>query len=47
MAKWHALTFMGPQMSEWINSKGLDALKPLAKGFIITLLARYDSHLRT
>jgi len=32
---------MGPHMSEWINSKRLDALEALPKGF--TLLARHYS----
>jgi len=36
--------FMGPQMYEWINSKRLDALETLPKGFIIALSVRHDSH---
>ena len=36
---------MGPHMSEWINSKGLDALMALPKGFIVAFPAKHDSHL--
>ena len=44
---------MGPQMLEWISSKGLDALEALqkgfaialSKGFAVALSARHDSHL--
>ena len=36
---------MGLHMSEWINSKGLDTLEALPKGFIVALLAKHDSNL--
>ena len=36
---------MGPHMSEWINSKGLDALEAFPKGFIIAFSAKHGSHL--
>ena len=36
---------MGPHMSESIDSKGLDALKALLKGFMIALPAKHGLHL--
>jgi len=36
---------MGPHMSEWINSKGLDALIALPKGLMVALSAKHGSHL--
>ena len=32
-------------MSEWINSKGLDALITLLKGFMVASLAKHGSHI--
>ena len=32
-------------MSEWINSKGLDAIVALLKGFMVVLPAKHGSHL--
>ena len=36
---------MGPHVSEWINSKGLDALTTLLKGLMVTLSAKHGSQL--
>ena len=36
---------MGPHMSESIDSKGLDALIALLKGFMVALPAKHGSHL--
>jgi len=36
---------MGPYMSEWINSEGLDALIALLKGLMVALPAKHGSHL--
>jgi len=41
-----AFTSMDSQMSEWMKSKGLDALEALPKDFIVALLAKLDSHMR-
>ena len=32
-------------MSEWINSKGLDALKVVLKSFMVALLAIYMAYI--
>jgi len=45
IAPCRAFTFMGPHMLEWINSKRLDALIALLKGFMVALPANHGSHL--
>ena len=35
-----ALTFIGPQMSEWINYNGFSTLIPLPNGFLVVFPAR-------